>query len=197
MMKSSSKTGFASLAMLCGLGWLVVACPASLDDRCADGACVSAATRREGGVMDGEAAADGPVTDPCVENPTALPCLDETTALFVSNPNGSDLDPAAGSRKVPLKTINAALAKIDANRRRIYVCEGAYLEDIVLNASHSALSIFGGVDCAWNAKEGAKPIIGASANPLKIEGTAALAIGDIAVVAKGATSLITHRKFDA
>jgi hypothetical protein len=28
--------------------------------------------------------------------------------------------------------------------RRIYVCEGAYFEDLALNAKHSSPSIFGG-----------------------------------------------------
>jgi hypothetical protein len=130
----------------------------------------------------------GPMTDPCIDNPTALACLDESKALFVSNPNGNDQDAAAGTKKNPFKTINAALAKIDAKRRRIYVCEGAYFEDLALNATHSSLSIFGGLDCAWNAAPAIKPVIGASANPLKIDGTAALAIADVAVVAKDAAT---------
>jgi hypothetical protein len=185
MMMTGSKTGFASLALLCGLGWLVVACPASLDDRCSDGACVASLMPEGGG--DADAAGDAPMTDPCIDNPTDLKCLDEATALFVSA-GGDDQDPTAGTRKAPLKTINAALAKIDAKRRRIYVCEGAYFEDLALNATHSSLSIFGGIDCAWNAAPAIKPVIGASANPLKIDGTQALALADIAIVAKDATA---------
>jgi hypothetical protein len=190
MMMTGSKKALSSLALLCGLGWLVMACPASLDDFCADGACGPRVTAGEGGTLDGgnDGGDGGPMTDPCIDDPTALPCLDESKALFVSNPNGNDQDPAAGTRKVPFKTINAALAKIDAKRRRIYVCEGAYFEDISLTAAHSSLSIFGGIDCAWNAAPGVKPVIGATANPLKIDGTAALAIADIAVVAKDATT---------
>ena len=189
---NGSKKALSSLALLCGLGWLVMACPASLDDFCADGACAPRASAGEGGVDGAEGGADGgdggPMTDPCIDNPTALACLDESKALFVSNPNGNDQDAAAGTKKNPFKTINAALAKIDAKRRRIYVCEGAYFEDLALNASHSSLSIFGGLDCAWNAAPAIKPVIGASANPLKIDGTAALAIADIAVVAKDAAT---------
>ena len=186
MMKSATKTGFASLAILCGLGWLVVACPASLDDRCADGACVSAATQSEAGATDGEAGTDAPVTDPCVGNPTALDCLNnEDVALFV-RPNGNDADPAAGAKASPFKTITAALGKITPKKRRIYVCTGAYFEDLSLNATHTGVSIFGGVDCAWNPDATAKPIIGASANPLKIDGVNGLAMADVAVVAKDA-----------
>jgi hypothetical protein len=192
MMMNGSKKALSSLALLCGLGWLVMACPASLDDFCADGACAPRASGGDGGVDGADGGADGseggPMTDPCIDNPTALACLDESKALFVSNPNGNDQDAAAGTKKNPFKTINAALAKIDAKRRRIYVCEGAYFEDLSLNASHSSLSIFGGLDCAWNAAPAVKPVIGASANPLKIDGTAALAIADIAVVAKDAAT---------
>jgi hypothetical protein len=188
MTMTRSKTSLASLALLCGFGLLVMACPASLDDFCADGACAPRAASAEGGGMDADAGVDAPVTDPCINNPTALSCLDETTALFVSNLNGNDQDPAAGSRAKPFKTINAAIARINAVRRRIYVCEGPYFEDIALNATHSSLSIFGGVDCAWNANDAIKPIIGASANPLKIDGTVALAFADVAIVAKDATA---------
>lgn len=188
MMISRSKTGFASLALLCGLGWLVTACPASLDDFCSDGACAPRTTANEGGGPDADSGGDALMPDPCIDNPTALSCLDESTALFVSNANGNDQDPAAGTRKIPFRTINAALAKIDMKRRRIYVCEGAYFEDLSLNTGHSGISIFGGVDCAWNAAPTAKPVIGATANPLKIDGAAALSIADVAVVAKDATT---------
>ena len=188
MTMTRTKTGIASLALLCGLGVLVMACPASLDDFCADGACAPRPIAVEGGGTDADSGADAPMPDPCIDNPTALSCLDETTALFVSNPNGIDQDPAAGSRAKPFKTINAAIAKIDVKRRRIYVCEGSYFEDIVLNSAHSSLSVFGGVDCAWNANAAIKPIIGASANPLKIDGSVAIAFADVAVVAKDATS---------
>lgn len=183
-----SKTSLVSLALLGGLGWLVMACPASLDDFCADGACAPRATVAEGGGMDADAGADGPTTDPCIDAPTAPNCLNESNALFVSNPNGNDQDPSAGSRKAPFKTINAALAKIDTKRRRVYVCEGAYFEDLALSAAHSSISIFGGVDCAWNAAPAIKPVVGASANPLKISGSVALAIADLAIVAKDATT---------
>lgn len=188
MMMTRSKTSLASLALLCGLGWLVMACPASLDDFCADGACAPRATVTEGGGMDADAAADGPTTDPCIDAPTAPNCLnDEKTALFV-RPTGSDSDLAGGTRSSPFKTINAALAKITSTKRRIYVCDGAYFEDLSLSATHSGVSIFGGIDCAWNPAVASKPVIGATANPLKIDGAARVAIQDVAVVAKDAAT---------
>lgn len=169
----------ATLTTVISVGSIIVGCGASHDAAPPDAGA-------DGG--DADVAVDAPVTDPCVDNPTDRKCLDETKALFVSNPNGNDQDPAAGTRAKPFKTINAALAKIDPTRRRIYVCEGAYFEDLALNATHSSVSIFGGLDCAWNPAPGIKPVIGASANPLKIDGTQSLAVADIALVAKDATA---------
>ena len=187
-MMTPSKTALASLGLLCGLGFLVTACPAVLDDECAEGACVSATSPIDGGadvLVDG--GADGPVVDPCVNTPTDPKCLDENTALFVSAPNGVDAT-ATGSQAKPFKTIGAALGKITAAKRRIYVCDGTYPEDLALNAAHSGVSLFGGIDCTFKAVSANKPFIGASANPVKIDGTTGLAIADIAVEAKDATA---------
>jgi hypothetical protein len=141
----------------------------------------------EGGadVIDG-GGADAPV-DPCVNTPTDPKCLDENTALFVSAPNGVDAT-ATGTQAKPFKTIGAALGKITAAKRRIYVCDGTYAEDLALNTSHSGVSLFGGIDCTFKAVSTNKPVVGASANPVKIDGTMGLAIADIAVQAKDATT---------
>jgi hypothetical protein len=186
-MMTLSKTALASLGLLCGLGLLVTACPAVLDDECAEGACGPRTNAGEGGsdvVVDG--GADAPV-DPCVNTPTDPKCLDENTALFVSAPNGNNAD-ATGSQAKPFKTIGAALGKITATKRRIYVCDGTYAEDLALNAAHSGVSLFGGIDCTFKAVSTNKPVIGATANPVKIDGTTGLAIADIAVQAKDATT---------
>lgn len=135
-------------------------------------------------VIDG--GSDAPV-DQCVNTPTDPKCLDETKALFVSNPNGNDAD-ALGTQAKPFKTIGAALAKLTTEKRRIYVCDGTYAEDIALNATHSNLSILGGIDCTWHAAPALKPVIGATANPVKIVDTTGLAIADVAFEAKDATT---------
>ncbi len=187
-MITTSKTAFASLGLLCGLGLLATACPAVLDDECAEGACVAVTSPSEAGadvLVDG--GADGPVIDPCVNTPLDPKCVDENTALFVSAPNGVDAT-ATGSQAKPFKTIGAALAKITVAKRRVYVCDGTYPEDLALNAAHSGVSLFGGIDCTFKAVSTNKPIIGASANPLKIDGTTGLAIAEIAIEAKDATS---------
>ena len=183
-----SKTAFASLGLLCCLGLLVTACPAVLDDECAEGACVSGTSPGEGGadVVTTDGGGDAAV-DPCIDTPTDRKCLDENTAIFVSAPNGNDAD-ATGTTGKPFKTIGAALAKITTAKRRIYICDGTYAEDLALTSAHSGVSIFGGIDCTFKVVSPNKPIIGATANPVKINGATALAIADVAVEAKDATT---------
>jgi hypothetical protein len=158
------------------------------DKQCEVGACVSATSPNEAGpdvLVDG--GADGPVVDPCVNTPTDPKCLDENTALFVSAPNGNDAD-ATGATGKPFKTIGAALAKITAAKRRIYICDGTYAEDLALTTAHNGVSLFGGIDCTFKAVSANKPVIGATANPVKIDGTTGLALADVAVEAKDATA---------
>ncbi len=57
-----------------------------------------------------------------------------------------------------------------------------------MNANHNGVSLFGGVDCAWAASSTMKPIIGATAIPFKVENASGLAIADLAVEAKDATT---------
>ena len=154
-MMTTSKTAFVSIALLCGLGFSVTACPASLDDRCADGACVSATSQGEGGidVVDG-GGPDAPIpVDPCVNTPTDPKCLDEGSALFVSAK--ADAGAADGSRLHPFKTIAAGLAAVNGARKRVYVCEGDYLEKVSVQTT---VSILGGLACDWMSK-GANPRI--------------------------------------
>lgn len=186
MMITPARTALSSLALL-GLALALAACPATLDDRCAEGAC-DPRTSGEGGadVIGTDGGPDAP-TDPCIENPTDAKCLDESTSLFVSNPKGNDQD-ATGTRDKPFKTLGAALAKIETNKRRIYVCEGTYPEDVTLTAAHASVSIFGGVDCAWASAPAAKPVFGASANPFRVEGTKALALADVTIQAADAAT---------
>ena len=145
---TTSKTAFVSIALLCGLGFSVTACPASLDDRCANGACVSATSQADGGgdVVDGGGDSAIPV-DPCVDTPTDPKCLDEGSALFVSAK--ADAASADGSRLHPFKTIGAGLAAVNGARKRVYVCEGDYVEKVSVQAT---VSILGGLACDWMGK---------------------------------------------
>ena len=153
-MMTTSKTAFVSIALLCGLGFSVTACPASLDDRCANGACVATTSQADGGVdvVDGGGDSAIPV-DPCVDTPTDPKCLNEGSALFVSAK--ADAAGADGSRLHPFKTIGAGLSAVNGARKRIYVCEGDYLEKVSVQAT---VSILGGLACEWMGK-GANPRI--------------------------------------
>ncbi len=129
--------------------------------------------------------AGSPAVSPCVETPTDPKCVDDTSALFVSKTGTSG---GEGTRANPVNTVGIALQKIDAKRRRIYICEGTYEEDVAFNSAQNGVSLIGGVDCSWNAKAGAKPVLGGSANPMKAVGVSGLALVDIAVEAKDATN---------
>jgi hypothetical protein len=146
MMKTASKTGFVSLAMLCGLGWLVVACPASLDDRCAEGACVGGGTQGEGGpIPEGGGADVVQPPDGCNVDaePTSAPlCVVSEYGVFVAPGAKGD-----GSKQMPLGTIQQAIdVAISKGLPRVYVCEGDYPENIVIKNS---VSLFGGFTCSW------------------------------------------------
>ena len=95
---------------------------------------------------------DAPL-DPCVNTPSDPKCLDETTALFVSTK--ADASMADGSRAHPFKTIMAGLAAVSTTRKRVYVCEGDYLENVSVQAT---VSVLGGLTCDWTGK-GANPRI--------------------------------------
>jgi hypothetical protein len=167
--------GLVATCALGALGTAAVAC----------GSFTSTEPAVDGG-SDGDAdgtSGDASV-DPCVDTPTAPSCLDEATALFVSgSASGAGGD---GTREKPFATVNAALSAVTSEKRRIYVCEGTYAEDLALDAKHSGVSVLGGVTCAWEPS-GTKPVLGASATPLHIESANGLAFVDVAVEAKNAT----------
>ena len=94
---------------------------------------------------------DGQVVPPgcdLTKDPKDSPaCIDESIALFVA-PSGKDTN--AGTKAAPLLTIDAALAKADAQHDRVYACEGTYSENVEVSATATA-SVFGGFSCAdWS-----------------------------------------------
>ena len=58
----------------------------------------------------------------------------------------------------------------------------------VINANHNGLSLFGGVDCSWKSANAIKPVIGATASPLRIDSTSGLALADLAFEANDAAT---------
>lgn len=172
-------------AVLLGLTFVataLIACPAALDDRCSEGACLKIS--RDGNTSQDADPPDASV-DPCLSNPTEPKCVnDETKATFVSGTNGDD-GAALGTKAKPFKTLAAALGKLTKDKRRIYVCDGDYPEDVVLDATHVGVSLFGGLTCDWQTSAN-KPKFGKSQMALKISGTSGVAIADLAFEAKDA-----------
>lgn len=132
-----------------------------------------------------DAGGDAAPTDECLDKPDAPECLDEAKAFFVS-PSG-DNTTGDGSKAKPFKTLAAVLDKISEAKRRIYLCDGDYPEDVRLEAKHAGVSVFGGFTCDWNVSPH-KPKLGASALALKIAGATGIALADLAVAAKPASA---------
>jgi hypothetical protein len=114
---------------------LLAACPASLDDRCAEGACDAR-----------ESPDGGPPTakepEGCVYGlgPSESPaCVVDAYAVFVS-PTGNNA--AAGTKAAPLQTIDAAVGKATAEGKpHIYVCTGAYKASVTITRKTSLFGI--------------------------------------------------------
>jgi hypothetical protein len=102
----------------------------------------------------------------------------------VSGASGQDAND--GTRSSPLKTIGTALKRVGAAKRRVYVCEGRYPEDVVLTNAQKGVLLSGGLDCAF-VPNGSRPVVGASANPLRFVDTLGVTISDVAVDAANAT----------
>ena len=146
-------TTFASAALLAIFGALALACPASLDDRCADNACDATAAEDGGSDAFADVAGPPPGCDPTADPKDAPACLDDKYAVFVSANGKPD---APGTKAAPVDSIATALMKI-GNRPRIYVCEGTYRERLSL---HSPVNIHGGFRCADWSYSGEKAVFG-------------------------------------
>lgn len=129
-------------------------------------------------------AADAP-TDPCVNNTADPKCLDEATAFFVSAAKGDDSAP--GTRNAPLRSVAAALGRLTPTKKRVYICEGNYNEDVLLTSSHAGASLFGGFNCDWQPNQ-ASPHFGKTTLALKIEKTTGVALADLTFEAVDATA---------
>lgn len=123
------------------------------------------------------------VEDACITTPTDPACLSEAKAFFVS-PQGDD--GGEGTRARPFKTLGAALGKVTADKKRIYICEGTYDEDARLTEAHGGVTLLG-MTCAWTSPPAAPPKFGKSALALRIEGAQHVAIANLAFEAKDAT----------
>jgi len=110
-------------------------CPGQGGDASTDGSL-------DGALVDG---ADPDVVVPTgcdllVEPKDSPPCVTDAVGVFVSQ---SGKDGATGTRADPFKTIAEAVNR--AGKRRVYVCEGDYKENLVIT---KAAEIYGGFACA-------------------------------------------------
>lgn len=123
------------------------------------------------------------VDDACIATPTDPACLNDAKAFFVS-PQGNDS--GEGTKAQPFKTLGAALGKVSSDKKRIYVCEGTYDEDVRLTETHGGVSLIG-MTCAWTSPPAAPPKFGKSPLALRIESAKGVAIANLAFEAKDAT----------
>lgn len=111
----------------------------------------------DGGGTEGSVGPDGAEPDVVVpvgcdltaEPKDSAPCVTEAVGVFVS-PTGSNAGP--GTRDKPYLTIGHAVA--NAGKRRVYVCEGTYEENVVVDR---AAEIYGGFACAGFTPSATKP----------------------------------------
>jgi hypothetical protein len=128
------------------LAW---ACAGPVPDTCGElGTCGTA----DAGTTSADARTDGSC-DPTLD-PRDQPCvLDDTYGVFVAAPPDADGGVDAGEAGIgsgngtaasPFATIGQALANL-GGKTRIYICSGAYREQVTLQA---AVSLYGGLSCA-------------------------------------------------
>ena len=143
-----ASTSFAWVGLIGAMGAFALACPASLDDRCAEGACAASA---DGGDTGTNTDALPPGCDPGQELKGQPACLNDDFAVFVS-PFGRPEN--AGTKAAPVNTLKRALELTTSAKQRIFVCDGTYSERILLAA---AVSLYGGLSCSdgqWQSSDG-------------------------------------------
>jgi hypothetical protein len=132
-------------ALVVGVAALLVACPASLDERCAGGACDPRPD--DGGAPDVVDAPEG--CDPNADPRNAPKCVVDSFGVFVA-PGGS----GDGSMKAPLGSIEQAInVAYGRGIPRVYICDGDYDEHVALEKK--TISLYGGLNCGdWSASSG-------------------------------------------
>lgn len=92
----------------------------------------------------------GPVCEPAMDPKDHPACVDDTFGVFVDKEGGDDSN--AGTRAAPVKSVSAALSKLDG-KKRVFLCEGNYFEHITIS---SPVSIHGGFACGTWSYNGTK-----------------------------------------
>lgn len=140
----------ATIALLAPLAVVLVGCPASLDDRCSEGACAPRAD------VDGGTKPPIDLPPGCTLGQTpkdSMACVDDKVGVFVSDGTGNDSNP--GTIGQPVKSIAAAVSLATSQKKpNIYVCTGNYTSSVDLR---TATSLYGGLDCTFKALSGDRP----------------------------------------
>ena len=102
--------------------------------------------------------------------------IDDAYGVFVSSTTGWDTN--SGSMAYPVQTIAQGIQRAvgsDAGAKRVYVCNGNYSEQVVLDSVHDGVSVYGGLDCAngwqWTAGQKAQVTWRKAQYALEVRGT--------------------------
>lgn len=175
--------------------WILLGCPQFPTDVCEEITCLYTDGGADGSqpLTDGAPGADGghgdsgPDVPPCVSTRSVedAPCVvDDAFGIFVSDATG--VDGNAGTRAAPKKTIGAALLAAQAARKRVFVCEGTYAENLVIDTSKDGARISGGLACAtWTYDAAMRPIVKpATGIALRLTQVSDVVIEDVAFTAR-------------
>lgn len=159
---------------------LLFGCPAGFQNLCDNGACDTDASINDSGGPDAPPGCD------LSKDPKDSPaCVADSVGIFVDATSGKDTN--AGTKSSPLKTILSALSKAGVSHPRLYLCEGTFLEDVILDSTHDGISLYGGWKCDWSYS-GVKPKLGKTQNAFAIKGlTKAIVLEDVAIQAADGT----------
>jgi hypothetical protein len=161
---------------------------AGLDGQVVDGA-------QDGTASDLDAAPDAreEASEGCdgAPEPSASGCgVDEAHGVFVA-PTGND-GTGPGTRAMPFATIGHALDAAAAAGKQVFVCAGTYEEQVVFDAAHDGVSVFGGLDCSTWAYAGSNRVVVAPSQPaygLVVGGVSkGLTVADVTFQAQSASA---------
>lgn len=164
--------GFVALALLA-----VVGCPATADDLCAKGTCDPVTSPASSTPQDGGSGIVEAPRDNCVDKPLSPECADDASALFVSK----TADPATADGTVahPYASIRTALEKATDAKKRVYVCEGTYEEQVSIEKV--PVTLIGGIACDFRSPGGKPKIAPPSGIALSIAAVGGASVLDVAV----------------
>ena len=146
------------------------ACPATVSDVCHDIIC---------GVP------VPPGCDPTADVQTASACVVDSYGVFVDATNGNDGSP--GTQKAPLKTVHAALGAL-TGKPRVYLCDGTYSEQVVIDG---AVSLYGGFACGTWTYNGTRARLAPADEGFALvvkHASLPVTLADLEVTAKDATT---------